>query len=155
MTMTSLPRLPQSPYEARHTVEKNLAAALLREQTPHLASRQVLTPQRIRLPPCAWSCRRLNASPALRYWLSYTNRNGGPIVPYLESLFSLRDKNALVTGAASGLGRHCAVVLAQAGGTRRSGGREPGSARRDGRDDRRGGRPAPLTSLDPTKSRAC
>ena len=34
---------------------------------------------------------------------------------YLESLFSLRGKNALVTGAASGLGRRCAVVLAQAG----------------------------------------
>jgi len=34
---------------------------------------------------------------------------------YLESLFSLRCKNALVTGAASGLGRRCAVALAQAG----------------------------------------
>ena len=34
---------------------------------------------------------------------------------YLESLFSLRGKNALVTGAASGLGRRCAVVLAEAG----------------------------------------
>ena len=34
---------------------------------------------------------------------------------YLESLFSLRGKNALVTGAASGLGRRCAGVLAQAG----------------------------------------
>jgi hypothetical protein len=29
---------------------------------------------------------------------------------YLESIFSLRGKNALVTGAASGLGRRCAVV---------------------------------------------
>jgi sorbose reductase len=36
-------------------------------------------------------------------------------VSYLERLFSLRGKNALVTGAASGLGRRCAVVLAQAG----------------------------------------
>jgi hypothetical protein len=44
-----------------------------------------------------------------------TSRNGGPIVSYLESLFSLHGKNALVTGAASGLGRRCAVVLAQAG----------------------------------------
>jgi NAD(P)-dependent dehydrogenase (short-subunit alcohol dehydrogenase family) len=34
---------------------------------------------------------------------------------YLESLFSLRGKNALVTGAASGLGRRCAIVLGQAG----------------------------------------
>lgn len=34
---------------------------------------------------------------------------------YLESLFSLRGKNALVTGAASGLGRRCVTVLAQAG----------------------------------------
>jgi hypothetical protein len=31
-------------------------------------------------------------------------RNGGSIVSYLESIFSLRGKNALVTGAASGLG---------------------------------------------------
>jgi NAD(P)-dependent dehydrogenase (short-subunit alcohol dehydrogenase family) len=36
-------------------------------------------------------------------------------VSYLESLFSLRGKKALVTGAASGLGRRCAFVLAQAG----------------------------------------
>jgi hypothetical protein len=36
-------------------------------------------------------------------------RNGGSIVSYLESIFSLRGKNALVTGAASGLGRRCAV----------------------------------------------
>ena len=34
---------------------------------------------------------------------------------YLESLFSLDGKNALATGAGSGLGRRCAVVLAQAG----------------------------------------
>ena len=34
---------------------------------------------------------------------------------YLESLFSLRGKNALVTGAASGLSRRCSAVLAQAG----------------------------------------
>lgn len=34
---------------------------------------------------------------------------------YLESLFSLRGKNALVTGAASGLGRRSAAVLSQAG----------------------------------------
>jgi NAD(P)-dependent dehydrogenase (short-subunit alcohol dehydrogenase family) len=42
-------------------------------------------------------------------------RNGGSIVSYLESIFSLRGKNALVTGAASGLRRRCAVVLPQAG----------------------------------------
>lgn len=34
---------------------------------------------------------------------------------YLESLFSLHGKSALVTGAASGLGRRCAAALAQAG----------------------------------------
>jgi hypothetical protein len=48
-------------------------------------------------------------------WLSYAHPKRRPIVPYLESLFSLRGKNALVTGAASGLGRRCAIVLAQAG----------------------------------------
>ena len=34
---------------------------------------------------------------------------------YLEELFSLKDKNAIVTGAASGLGQQCAQVLAKAG----------------------------------------
>jgi NAD(P)-dependent dehydrogenase (short-subunit alcohol dehydrogenase family) len=34
---------------------------------------------------------------------------------YLEDLFSLKGKNAVVTGAASGLGQQCAQVLARAG----------------------------------------
>jgi NAD(P)-dependent dehydrogenase (short-subunit alcohol dehydrogenase family) len=34
---------------------------------------------------------------------------------FLEELFSLRDRHAVVTGAASGLGRQCAVTLAKAG----------------------------------------
>lgn len=34
---------------------------------------------------------------------------------YLQSLFSLAEKNCIVTGAASGLGQHCAEVLAKAG----------------------------------------
>ena len=35
---------------------------------------------------------------------------------YVEELFSLKDKNAIVTGAASGLGQQCAqVLLAKAG----------------------------------------
>ena len=34
---------------------------------------------------------------------------------YLEGLFSLKSKNAMVTGAASGLGQQCAQVLAKAG----------------------------------------
>ncbi len=34
---------------------------------------------------------------------------------FLKSLFTLEGKNAVVTGAASGLGRHCAETLAQAG----------------------------------------
>lgn len=34
---------------------------------------------------------------------------------YIEELFSLKDKNAIVTGAASGLGQRCAWVLAKAG----------------------------------------
>ena len=34
---------------------------------------------------------------------------------YVEELFSLKGKNAMVTGAASGLGQQCAQVLAKAG----------------------------------------
>ena len=34
---------------------------------------------------------------------------------YLESLFNLKDKVALVTGASSGFGLHFASVLAKAG----------------------------------------
>ena len=34
---------------------------------------------------------------------------------YFNSLFSLVDKNCIVTGAASGLGKHCAKTLAKAG----------------------------------------
>jgi NAD(P)-dependent dehydrogenase (short-subunit alcohol dehydrogenase family) len=70
-------------------------------------------------------------------------------VSYLGNIFSLRGKNALVTGAASGLGRRCAVVLAQAG-TRRAGGRQPGRPRRDGCHDWPRGR-RPPTSLDQTE----
>lgn len=34
---------------------------------------------------------------------------------YLEDLFSLKGKTAIITGAASGLGQHCVQVLAKAG----------------------------------------
>ena len=34
---------------------------------------------------------------------------------FLEKLFSLKERHAVVTGAASGLGRQCAVTLAMAG----------------------------------------
>ncbi len=44
-----------------------------------------------------------------------TNAAGEREKSYLEALFSLRGKTALVTGAASGLGQRCAVVLARAG----------------------------------------
>lgn len=36
-------------------------------------------------------------------------------MPFLKSLFTLEGKNAIVTGAASGLGQHCAETLARAG----------------------------------------
>ncbi|MEZ4418297.1 MAG: SDR family NAD(P)-dependent oxidoreductase [Nitrospirales bacterium] len=36
-------------------------------------------------------------------------------MPFLKSLFTLEGKNAIVTGAASGLGQHYAETLARAG----------------------------------------